>query len=110
MNVSSVVIECEFKNLECLKAKIKAIPFCSVELEKDCQLIVVIESENLEDELKAYKSLENLKEVIQIHMAFSYQNLELEREKAEHSNALERIESTEQAQDFCYYGDIYKRY
>ncbi|WP_104747870.1 chaperone NapD [Helicobacter cetorum] len=110
MNISSVVLECESKNLKSLKEKIGLIKGCSVELEASSKLVVVIESENLDTELKIYKTLEALEEVSQIYMAFSYQNLELEREKAEHSNALESIENAQKAQDFCYYGDIYRRY
>ncbi len=110
MNISSVIVEYETKNLTSLKEKIALIQHCSIELEESNKLVIVIECEDLETELKVYKTLEALEEVKQIYMAFSYQNLDKDFDKASDSKALERIEKTQEAQDFCYYGDIYRRY
>ncbi|HEC1780970.1 TPA: chaperone NapD, partial [Campylobacter lari] len=81
MNLSSVLILTKEEKVEKLKKQIQQTPYCSVELAQDEKIIVVIESENLDDELKTYKQLEQLDGVVSINMVFSYQDLDEEREK-----------------------------
>ena len=76
MNISSVLIiakECEHENL---RAQIAKIEHCSVELVEGEKMIVLIESENLDEELRAYKQLEKLKKASAVSMVFSYQDLD----------------------------------
>lgn len=111
MNLSSVLIVSKKEKIEQIKEKIEKVPFCSVELVQDDKIIVIIESENLEDELSAYKNLEKLDDIISINMIFSYQDLDEEREKI--------LKANFQADDFNeklkkdnleYYGNIYKKF
>lgn len=111
MNLSSVLIVSKKEKIEQIKEKIEKIPFCSVELVQDDKIVVIIESEKLEDELSAYKNLEKLDDIISINMVFSYQDLDEEREKI--------LKANFQADDFNeklkkdnleYYGNIYKKF
>ncbi|AJC94292.1 periplasmic nitrate reductase assembly protein [Campylobacter volucris] len=111
MNLSSVLIVSKKEKIEQIKEKIEKVPFCSVELVQDDKIVVIIESENLEDELSAYKNLEKLDDIISINMVFSYQDLDEEREKI--------LKANFQADDFNeklkkdnleYYGNIYKKF
>ncbi|TXE89366.1 oxidoreductase [Campylobacter volucris] len=111
MNLSSVLIVSKKEKIEKIKEKIEKVSFCSVELVQDDKIIVIIESENLEDELSAYKNLEKLDDIISINMVFSYQDLDEEREKI--------LKANFQADDFNeklkkdkleYYGSIYKKF
>ncbi|HEC1787873.1 TPA: chaperone NapD, partial [Campylobacter lari] len=71
MNLSSVLITCKKEKIATLEEEIKKISFCSVELAQDDKIVVIIESENLDEELNAYKKLENLKDIVSINMVFS---------------------------------------
>ncbi len=109
MNLSSVLIMAKIEHIDELKEMISKIDFCSVELCENEKIVVVIESENLEDELKSYKSLENLPHIISINMVFSYQDLDDDIQKAINSGAIQTIEKNENAQNIRYYGSIFNR-
>ena len=76
MNISSVLIIAKETHHKALREDIAKIEHCSVELVEGEKLIVLIESENLNDELKAYKALEALKNTSAVSMVFSYQDLD----------------------------------
>ncbi|NDJ27891.1 oxidoreductase [Campylobacter sp. MIT 12-8780] len=111
MNISSVLIIAKKEHQDKLLKEIKLIKDCSVELNENDKIIVIIESECLDDELKAYKSLEALKNIISINMVFSYQDLDEDIQKAsEGKNLLEKLEKKENAKDIEYYGNIFQKY
>lgn len=107
MNLSSVLIVAKMEHMDDLKQAISKIPLCSIELCEKGKIIVIIESENLEDELKAYKSLEKLPNIISINMVFSYQDLDDDIQKAINSGAIQTIRKNEDAKNIKYYGNIY---
>lgn len=111
MNISSVLIIAKKEHQDKLLKEIKLIKDCSVELNEDDKIIVLIESECLDDELKAYKSLESLANIISINMVFSYQDLDEDIQKAsEAKNLLHKLEKKENAKDIEYYGNIFQKY
>ncbi|QOR00671.1 chaperone NapD [Campylobacter sp. 2014D-0216] len=111
MNLSSVLILSKEEKISKLKEQIQNIPCCSVELIEEEKIIVVIESENLEDELKAYKQLEQLDGVVSINMVFSYQDLDEEREKILKSNfKSDAFDENLKKDDIEYYGNIFRKY
>uniref|UniRef100_UPI0025C45454 chaperone NapD n=1 Tax=Campylobacter sp. TaxID=205 RepID=UPI0025C45454 len=71
MNLSSVLILSKREQVASLKKKIEKIPFCSIELIHEEKIIVIIESDNLDNELQAYRNLEQLDGVVSINMVFS---------------------------------------
>ncbi|MBK1971405.1 chaperone NapD [Campylobacter sp. TTU-622] len=109
MNLSSVLILTKEENQEKLIQDINQVPNCSVEMSENGKIIVVIESENLEDELNSYKKLEKLSNIISISMVFSYQDLDDDIQKAINSGAIETIEKNEKAENIEYYGSIFRR-
>ena len=76
MNISSVLIIAKEQHHEALREEIAKIECCSIELVEGEKIIVLIESENLDEELKAYKRLEKLKKASAVSMVFSYQDLD----------------------------------
>ena len=76
MNISSVLIIAKEQHHEALREEIAKIECCSIELVEGEKMIVLIESENLDEELKAYKKLEKLKKASVVSMVFSYQDLD----------------------------------
>ena len=106
-NISSVVITAKEENIEQIKAEISKVPYCSVELCEDGKIVALIEAENLDSELKSYKILEKIPNIISINMVFSYQDLDEEIEKAINSGAIQTIEKNENAENIKYYGNIY---
>ncbi|ENQ6653501.1 chaperone NapD [Campylobacter lari] len=111
MNLSSVLILTKEEKLEKLKKQIQQTPCCSVELAQDEKIIVVIESENLDDELKAYKQLEQLDEVVSINMVFSYQDLDEEREKILKANfEANTFDENLKKDNIEYYGNVFRKY
>lgn len=107
MNLSSVLISAKEEYIFSLKEQINTIKYCSVEICEKDKIIVIIESENLEEELFAYKQLEALKNIASINMVFSYQDLDDDIQKALHSGAIETIEKNENAENIRYHGSIF---
>ncbi|MBK2000647.1 chaperone NapD [Campylobacter sp. RM10532] len=108
-NLSSVLIMAKEEYVDDLKKAIAKIPFCTVELCEKEKIIVVIESEKLEDELNSYKMLEQLPNIVSINMVFSYQDLDEDMQKAIDSGAIETIEKNEKAENIKYYGSIFNK-
>lgn len=107
MNISSVLINTQKEKQEQLANEIKNIKDCSVELVEDGKIIALIESENLDDELKAYKTLEKLKDIISINMVFSYQDLDEDMQNIMNQNIETVVNEKKDAKDIKYYGNIY---
>lgn len=109
MNLSSVLIVAKKENIKKLSEQINEIPLCSVELCENDKIIVVIESDNLDDELKAYKKLELLPDAISVNMVFSYQDLEEDMQKTNNSQAIKNIEKNERAENISYSGSVMQK-
>ena len=107
MNISSVLINTQKEKQEQVANEIKKIKDCSVELVEDGKIIALIESENLDDELKAYKTLEKLKDIISINMVFSYQDLDEDMQNIMNQNIETVVNEKKDAKDIKYYGNIY---
>lgn len=111
MNLSSVLIIAKDGKEKLLEEKIKAIQDCSVELKEGQKFVVVIESKDLDSELKAYKALEALKEAISVNMVFSHQDLDEDLAKiADNANLKEKISTNQRAEDIEYYGSLFQKY
>ncbi len=109
MNLSSVLIVAKEDKIDSLAEAIAQIELCSVELREKDKLIVVIESDDLDSELKAYKKLEALPNLISINMVFSYQDLDEDIQKTINSGAIESIEKNEKAENITYNGSVFQK-
>ena len=109
MNMSSVLIIAKENHHKTLCDAIAKIEHCSVELIEGEKLIVLIESENLDDELKAYKALEALKHTSAVSMVFSYQDLD-EDIKNIKGKVPKNLQENIKAEDIKYHGSIFETY
>lgn len=109
MNISSILIIAKEAHHEALREAINKIEHCSVELVEGEKLIVVIESENLNDELKAFKKLESLKNTSAVSMVFSYQDLD-EDIKNIKGKVPQSLKDNVKAEDIEYHGSIFEKY
>lgn len=107
MNISSVLIIAKPDKHEDLLKEIAAIEHCSVELVEGEKIIALIESENLDDELKAYKALEKLRGASAVSMVFSYQDLDEDMQKIK-GGVPKVLQDELNAEDIEYHGDIAK--
>lgn len=110
MNLSSVLIVAKEEKHDEICKKIEKIEHCSVELKEQDKIIVVIESKDLDSELKAYKELEKLENIISINMVFSYQDLDEDMQKIAENNLASVLEKNEKAEDIKYYGSVVDKY
>lgn len=106
MNISSVLINAKKDKQERLLKEINSIKNCSVELVEDEKIIVIIESENLDEELSSYKKLEKLEHIISINMVFSYQDLDEDMQKIMSANIENIANEQKDAKDIKYSGNI----
>lgn len=109
MNMSSVLIIAKEAHHKALREDIAKIEHCSIELVEGEKLIVLIESENLNDELKAYKALEALKNTSAVSMVFSYQDLD-EDIKNIKGKIPKSLQENIKAEDIEYHGGIVEKY
>lgn len=107
MNISSVLIIAKANQQENLLANIAKIEHCSVELVEGEKIIVLIESANLDEELKAYKALEKLPGAAAVSMVFSYQDLDEDMAKIK-GGVPDVLNQEINADDIEYHGDITK--
>ncbi|MCW1360338.1 chaperone NapD [Campylobacter sp. US33a] len=107
MNLSSVLLRIKQEHQSEILQSIQKIKYCSVEICDQDKIIVVIESESLDDELKAYRQLEQLPKIISINMIFSYQDLD---DIKINDNENIKLNDENQAENITYYGDIYRKY
>lgn len=109
MNMSSVLIIAKEIHHQALREAIAKIEHCSIELVEGEKLIVLIESENLNDELAAYKKLEALKNTNAVSMVFSYQDLD-EDIKNIKGKVPKSLQENTKAEDIEYHGSIFEKY
>ncbi|TQR33006.1 oxidoreductase [Campylobacter sp. MIT 99-7217] len=110
MNISSALVVAKQEDQERVLEAISSIDLCSVELIEDEKIIVLIESESLDEELKAFKALEKIKNTISVSMVFSYQDLDDEIQKAGKVDIEQRLDEKKDAEDIEYYGNIFQKY
>lgn len=109
MNISSVLIIAKEAHHSTLREAINKIEHCSIELVEGEKLIVVIESENLNDELKAFKALEALKNTSAVSMVFSYQDLDEDMKNIK-GEVPQSLKDSVKAEDIEYHGSIFEKY
>ncbi|KAA6227201.1 MULTISPECIES: chaperone NapD [unclassified Campylobacter] len=106
MNLSSVLIVAKEENIPNLKKDIEGIENCSIELVENGKIVAVIESEDFDSQVGTYKKLEQLPNIIDISMIFTYQDLEEDIDKAQNSDAARVINKDQKAEDIVYGGSV----
>lgn len=93
MNLSSIVIRVKNENADKLQEKLVNSGLCQCHLYKDGKLIITIEGENTEEELRKLNTIKQFDEVIAADLIYTYSENELEQ-------ARENIEMAEPTPDW----------
>jgi len=114
MNISSCVIRCNPENLEAVKKRVEGSGVCDIHIvDEKGYLIVTIEGEGIEEEVKKLKTLQFLEGVLSADMVYSYSEDELE-EARENFEKIENpvpeiLEKDVRAEEIVYHGDLKKK-
>ena len=115
MNISSCVIRCHPKNLEDVKKRVEESGVCDIHIvDEKGYIIVTIEGNGIEEEVKKLKTIQFLEGVLSADMVYSYSEEELDqaRENFEvvKNPVPEILEKDVKAEDIVYNGDLKKKY
>lgn len=115
MNVSSIVVQVLPQHVEDVLEILKNAEFCDYHFhDADMgKIIVTVEGESVDDEIKNLKIIQSVQHVIAADMMMSYSEDELDAEikKLEESDAVPAMlnDDTLKAQDIVYHGDLKKK-
>lgn len=110
-NVSSLVVLCAQKDIKSLWGKINAIKGAECHYKDESgKIIVTLESQSIEEEIKLLKQIERLKGVLSAQMIYAYHSTELEtlREEIQKQDRIPKVLREEQtsANEITYSGDV----
>ncbi len=111
MNISSIVVQTTPKFLEEVLRDIKACEVCDYHLhDEKGRIIITIEGESVDEELKKLRVIEEIPHVIAADMQMAYSEDELERniKVINNSDAVPAMlnDDTIEAKDIIYNGDL----
>ena len=110
MNISSIVVQTLPKNLEEVVKALKASGVCDYFMHDELgRIIVTIEGDGVQEELKKLKVIEAIPNVISadMQMAYSQEELDSHLEVLENSDAVPRVLNEDvKPEDIVYNGDL----
>ncbi|MBD3831469.1 MAG: chaperone NapD [Arcobacter sp.] len=115
MNISSIVIQAKSEYIDGIVEQIQECNFCEYFLhdKQKGKIIVAIEGESTEDEIRKVKQIEQIPNVISATMMMSYSEEELdkEREKLGMEDDVPQMlnDNTIEVKDIVYNGDLKKK-
>ncbi|MEN5387189.1 chaperone NapD [Aliarcobacter skirrowii] len=114
MNISSIVVTTLPKNLESVIENLKKSGICDYHMhDEKGRVIITIEGENVEDELKKLKVIEAIPNVITADMQMSYSEEELSHhmQVLENSDAVPKVLNDKDinVEDIVYRGDLKRK-
>ncbi|HIE35175.1 MAG TPA: nitrate reductase [Campylobacterales bacterium] len=114
MNISSCVIRCHPEDLKDVKKRVDESGVCEIHLvDEKGYIIVTIEGEEIEEEIKKLKTLQFLDGVLSAEMIYSYSEEELEKARENFEIIKEEVpeilEKDIDAKDIVYHGDLKKK-
>ena len=115
MNISSIVVQAKPLHVKALIDLFDASDFCDYHFsdENTGKIVLTIEGEDIDEEMKKLKKIEATPHVISatMMMAYSEDELDVEREKLEHSPSVPPIlnDETIALKDIVYKGDLKKK-
>ncbi len=115
MNISSCVIRCNPKDLNEVKKRVEDSGVCDIHIvDEKGYLIVTIEGEGIEEEIKKLKTLQFLEGVLSADMVYSYSEEELDKARENFevikNPVPEILEKDVRAEEIVYNGDLKKKY
>jgi len=115
MNISSIVVQVLPKHMDSVLEVLQNADFCEYHFhDKDKgKIIVTVEGETVDDEIRNLKIVQSLEHVISAEMMMSYSEDELDREikKLEAQDPVPAIlnDDNVKAEDIVYHGDLRKK-
>lgn len=110
MNISSIVVQTLPENVEGVVASLKGVETCEVHFQDpNGKIIVTIEGEGVDDEIRILKSIQTLPHIIAADMMYSYSEEELEQnmEQLKGGSVVPKMLNEEVAvTDITYGGDV----
>ncbi|MDN5087689.1 chaperone NapD [Aliarcobacter butzleri] len=110
MNISSIVVQTLPKNLEEVVKALKASGVCDYFMHDELgRVIVTIEGDGVQEELKKLKVIEAIPNIISadMQMAYSQEELDSHLEVLENSDAVPRVLNEDvKPEDIVYNGDL----
>ena len=91
MNISSIIIYTNNEvNLQNLADNVAKMEFCEVVAAQDNKIVATIQTDTLDQELNAFKTIQSMQGVSDVAMIYSYQDLD-EQIEAANNNDIESI-------------------
>jgi nitrate reductase NapD len=115
MNISSVVVKVKPEHISDVLEVLQNSEFCEYHFhdESKGKIIVTVEGESVDDEIKNLKIVQSIQHVISADMMMSYSEDELDKEikKLNDSDPVPDIlnDDTINAKDIVYHGDLRKK-
>ncbi len=89
MNISSIVVKVKDDKFLAVLEALNCSDFCEVHYHEDCKIVVTIEGDSTDEEIKTLKKIEIMVGVLAAEMVYAYSEHELEEER----NKIEMSES-----------------
>lgn len=114
MNISSIVVQTKEEHLAQVVEDLKACEACDYHMHDDLgRVIVTIEGNGVEEELKKLKVIENIPNIISadMQMAYSEEELSAHMDILENQDAVPKVLNEENInpKDLVYNGDLKKK-
>jgi len=115
MNISSIVVQVKPEHIDGVLEVLQNAAFCDYHFhdKEKGKIIVTVEGESVDDEIRNLKIVQSLENVISAEMMMSYSEEELDREikKLEAQDPVPAILNDDniKAEDIVYHGDLRKK-
>ena len=115
MNISSIVVQVKPENMDSVLEVLQNSAFCDYHFhdKEKGKIIVTVEGESVDDEIRNLKIVQSLEHVLSAEMMMSYSEDELEREirKLESQDPVPAMlnDNSLRAEDIVYHGDLRKK-
>ena len=110
MNISSIIIYTNNEvNLQNLADNVAKMEFCEVVAAQDNKIVATIQTDTLDQELNAFKTIQAMQGVSDVAMIYSYQDLDEQIDAANNNDIesiLQRIDDEPEIKNIKYGGSL----
>lgn len=114
MNISSAIVKVNPENLEEVNKTLGKSDLCEVHHKENGKLIIVIEGNNSNDEIKKMRAIEAIEKVLSVELIYSYSENEIENNRSQIEQSGEQPEwlndETIDASNIPYNGNLKKKF
>lgn len=110
MNISSIIIYTNNEvNLQNLADNVAKMEFCEVVAAQDNKIVATIQTDTLDQELNAFKTIQAMQGVSDVAMIYSYQDLDEQIDAANNNdieNIMQKIDDEPEIKNIKYGGHL----